>query len=172
MCINCTFLTKIYPPKLECVLHTGMCFLEDQIHKKRGKLSHTWLSLWHQYCMLWNPPAETVQCLCLLLTKARSHVDRIYRFHSDMKCHINHYSVLAGKSVLFSHHIHCFSGCIFTNISQMLRLLFFKLLYTNEGTNVLPVYRHTVEIHFHTSIIYIFSSFAIFFHIPSISLHA
>jgi hypothetical protein len=44
----------------------------------------------------------------------------IIRLHSGMMCYTKHYSMLAMKSVLFSHHISCFSGHIFTNISKML----------------------------------------------------
>jgi hypothetical protein len=63
-------------------------------------------------------------------------------FRSGMNCHKKHYSLLAVKSVSFSHHINSFSGRIFTNLGQLLRLLTCKLLHTHEGTDVLPVYRH------------------------------
>jgi hypothetical protein len=64
------------------------------------------------------------------------------RFCSGMKCHTKHYSLLAVKSVSFSHHINCFSGRIFTVMGELLRLLSCKLLHMREGTNVLPVYQH------------------------------
>jgi hypothetical protein len=55
----------------------------------------------------------------LVLTTDKATV----RFCSGMKCHTNYYFLLAVKLVLFSHHINCFSECIFTNMGQLLRLL-------------------------------------------------
>jgi hypothetical protein len=74
----------------------------------------------------------------LVLTTDKATV----RFRSGMKCHTKHYSLLADKSVLFSHHINCFSGRIFTDMGQLLRLLSCKLLHMCEGTNVLPAHQH------------------------------
>jgi hypothetical protein len=51
-------------------------------------------------------------------------------------------TLLAVKSVLFSHHINCFSGCMFTSIAQLLRLLSCKLLHTCKGTIILLVCWH------------------------------
>jgi hypothetical protein len=64
------------------------------------------------------------------------------RFCNGMKHHTKHYSLLAVKSVSFSHHINLFSGCVFTDMGQLLRLLSHKLLHTHEDTSVLPVYWH------------------------------
>jgi hypothetical protein len=57
----------------------------------------------------------------LVLTADKATV----KFRSSMKYHTKHYSLLAVKSGLFSHHINCFSG----RMGRLLRLLSCKLLH-------------------------------------------
>jgi hypothetical protein len=70
------------------------------------------------------PLCEFLLNASLVLTTNKATV----RFHSSVKCHTKHYSLLAVKSVSFFRHINCFSGCIFTDMGQLLRLLACKLL--------------------------------------------
>jgi hypothetical protein len=63
-------------------------------------------------------------------------------FHSGMKCRTKHYSLLEVKFP-YSHHINCFSGRVFTDMRQLLRLLSGKLLHTCKDCNILLVYWHT-----------------------------
>jgi hypothetical protein len=55
------------------------------------------------------PMCEFSTLARLVLTANKAMV----RFCCGIKCHIQHYFLLAVKSVSFSHHINCFPGCIF-----------------------------------------------------------
>jgi hypothetical protein len=71
----------------------------------------------------------------LLLTADKATV----RFRSGMKCHTNHYSLLAVKSVSFFHRINCFSGRIFTDMGQLLRLILQAVAHAKAPTYYLYI---------------------------------